>query len=183
MRAFLLIVLVGFCLHADAQTFPSNLVIGEKIPEFNFNHVLLYPSSSISLSELKGKLIVLDYWATWCGSCINTFPKLDSLQKEFAKNVQFILIDNKKKTGEGKQTVEKFIKNRLASLRIIPDIPIVVEDTITQFYFPHQYIPHYVWIDPNGKLLAVTGTEFVTRDVIICLLHYLADRKKSNVVD
>jgi thiol-disulfide isomerase/thioredoxin len=36
------------------------------------------------LIYFNGKLMILDFWATWCGACISKFPKLDSLQKKYA---------------------------------------------------------------------------------------------------
>lgn len=170
MKIFL--ILLSLIIHSPSysQRFDSILLTGSKVPDIVFPNVINYHSNNISLSDFKGKLVILDFWATWCTSCIYTFPKLDSLQKEFAGDVQFILINNSKGTGDNKEDVEQFIRKYQSGNRKIPAIPIVVEDTLTQSYFPYMYIPHYVWISAKGKLLAFTGSKFVTRNVIEKLL-------------
>lgn len=59
-------------------------------------------------SELKGKAVVLEFWATWCGPCIEKFPRLTELAGKFAdKPVQFIFV-----TDESLETTSAFLKLR-----------------------------------------------------------------------
>jgi thiol-disulfide isomerase/thioredoxin len=59
---------------------PESLV-GKPAPEIAGDFAL--NGKPVKLSDLKGKVVVLDFWAVWCGPCIATIPHLNELQKEF----------------------------------------------------------------------------------------------------
>ncbi len=46
----------------------------------------------ISLDDLKGKVVLLDFWATWCGPCVASLPALRNLNKKFTKSEKFVLL-------------------------------------------------------------------------------------------
>ena len=71
--------------------------IGEKLPDLAFNNLLNYSKSTVNLSEFRGKLLLLDFWATWCTSCIQNFSKLEGFQKQFKGRFQVLLINTEKK--------------------------------------------------------------------------------------
>ena len=56
---------------------------GHDAPEMTFTWSKGGPSFS-KLSDLKGKVVVLDFWATWCGPCIGSFPNIAELQERYA---------------------------------------------------------------------------------------------------
>jgi thiol-disulfide isomerase/thioredoxin len=57
------------------------LTVGDTVPDITIRNVYNYPDSVIKLSDLKGKLTILDFWATWCGSCLSAFPEMHDLKK------------------------------------------------------------------------------------------------------
>jgi peroxiredoxin len=63
----------------------SQGLIGNKAPDFSIERV---PSrgAKISLSSLKGKVVVLDFWGTFCEPCKKSFPKLEVLQHKYAES-------------------------------------------------------------------------------------------------
>jgi len=107
-------------------------------------------------------LVILDFWAIWCTSCLHSFPKLDSLQKQFGDKLQILLV-NKKNTGEGKTDILDFFKKRKDK---IVQLPSAVEDTVAEALFPHQLIPHCVWIGKDGTVRAITSSERVNAENI-----------------
>src|SRR5690606_35558675 len=79
------------------------LSIGDQIPDELWNmplQVVNHPEGkkNITLSEYKGKLIILDFWATWCVPCIRNFPKLHALQGEFGDKIKLLAVTKEAKT-------------------------------------------------------------------------------------
>ncbi len=60
---------------------PADLLKGKMAPDFT---VALLDGDSLTLSEKKGEIVILDFWATWCGPCRIAMPVLDAVAKEFA---------------------------------------------------------------------------------------------------
>jgi len=82
---------------------------GEAAPELGLEQVLQAPSGTeASWEKLGGKVVVLEFWATWCAPCIAAIPHLNELADHFkGKPVQFIAI-----TDEKADVVEGFLKKR-----------------------------------------------------------------------
>src|SRR5687768_3477014 len=97
--------------------------VGESMPDIPLGTVLNNKTGIRNFSELKGKLVILDFWNTWCGSCIDAFPKMDQLQKQFGEKVQIILV-NSTETEEAIQ--EKFRKVPALKKLKMPDLPSIV---------------------------------------------------------
>ena len=64
-------------------------------------------SESINLSELKGKVIFVNLWATWCPPCVAEMPSIQKLYNDYKDKVEFVFI-----TNEDWQTVNKFYQKR-----------------------------------------------------------------------
>lgn len=101
------IVLAVWCsvsLPAVAQ-----LSVGSPAPPIGLETLLQAPGgSSATLESLKGKVIVLDFWATWCMPCIRSMPHLNQLVAELKDEpVQFIAV-----TNERAAKIESFLKQR-----------------------------------------------------------------------
>ncbi|RYD93510.1 MAG: TlpA family protein disulfide reductase [Sphingobacteriales bacterium] len=109
------------------------------------------------LNNYKGKLIILDFWASWCSSCLQQFPKLDSLQVRFKDAVQILLVNpNIKGDTQAK------MQGRLKGYGLTS---ITFNDSLKKL-FPYEFIPHYVWLDGEGKLLAITTANMVNEATI-----------------
>jgi len=66
--------------------------IGDRIPDITLTNVCNYETTKTNLSDFKAKLIILDFWATSCTSCLANFPKTEELQKKYGGEVQFIKV-------------------------------------------------------------------------------------------
>lgn len=155
---------------AAAQSPPvKTLSIGDTVPDITITNVYNYPASTIHLSDLKGKLVILDFWATWCSGCLRKLPYLDSLQKNLNDKIQVLLI-NSKNTNDDSATIVKFIQKRKVKERDF-SLPVIFNDTVFDFLFPHQMIPHYVWIGSDGKIIGITGSDEVTYKNIADILN------------
>jgi len=162
MKCFKQVLLVTgtviFFLYTNCQ----ELKIGNKVPAIEFNQVYNYSSSILKFSDFKGKWMILDFWSIRCASCIKNFPKMDSLQKMFNDKIQIILVSE-----QGFDTAVYFFEK----LKIKkPDLPIIATDTRLTNFFPHEGVPHLVWIDEDGKFYSATSSSNANVNTIKKLL-------------
>jgi len=158
-------------LLSNGQT-NNSLSIWNTVPDIELHQLINYKDTSARLSDFKGKLVILDFWSTYCKTCIKGLPKLDSLQKEFDGKIQILLITHPAGSNFGPASIkETFAKWKKAGL-YIPAIPVATsgnEAIISMF--PHEYIPYYVWIDSKGRILALTSYLLMTKQTIRTLLN------------
>lgn len=110
----------------------------------------------ISLSDLKGKIVYTDIWATWCAPCREELPKAKEIQKQFAGNdkVVFLYVSVDSQTNKWKDF-----------LKADPDfkgthINIADEKQVSNLYKAYQMagVPSYLLIDQEGKIAAVPAS-------------------------
>ena len=167
-KTILTSVLAALCLfsRADAQDSPKiqALKIGDQIPDIMVNNLINYhtsagkPGSSAKLTDFRNKVLILDFWATWCAPCVAMIPRTDSLQKEFAGKVQILPV-----TYQKSKEVTAFLTKYHAQRQLANHFMTATDDTQLGSLFPHVYLPHYVWIDGQGTVRGITGHEAVTR--------------------
>ncbi|MBE9462121.1 TlpA family protein disulfide reductase [Dyadobacter subterraneus] len=167
---FSILMILLWCWKPAAAQTSSNLIgpvkIGYKVPDVAIQHVLRYQTASAKISDFKGKVLILDFWATWCKPCVSMIPRMDSLEKRFAG--QLVLLPVTYQTEKEVMVFrEKYAERK--GLRI--DTPEVILDEQLRKLFPHEGVPHYVWIDPQGILRAVTGWEEINAVKIQAFLN------------
>jgi thiol-disulfide isomerase/thioredoxin len=127
-------------------------------------NVLNYPASEIRLSDLKGKLVILDFWGKYCAPCIKALPVLDSLQQIYKEQIQVIAISDFTRKEELVKAMEKYSPLKKISL------PVTLASEQFSRLFPHQLLSHVIWISQQGNVRAFTGTDYVTTDNIRSVL-------------
>lgn len=155
--------LLCLCFSAKAQNYvaPTTIKIGDKMPDVLLTHILNSRYKSAKLSDFKGKLIIVDFWAVWCGSCVKAIPELDSLQRAFPDKLQVLLVNPKKEVNSEKQVNTTIARiNAWSATKLI--VPIVFKDTAISKYFNFLSIPACAWIGPDGRLIAFTEGGQVT---------------------
>ncbi|KAJ1604387.1 hypothetical protein OJ253_3711 [Cryptosporidium canis] len=130
------------------------LTIGDKVPDIEFT-LLNSPFKTVRLSDYKGKLVILDFWATWCGTCIRQFHKLDSLREELKGEVEILLV-NSKQTGDDEGKILQLFERRKNRNGQKYSLPTAVYDSIASQLFPHNIVPHYVWIGQDQRVIGIT---------------------------
>lgn len=101
----------------------------------------------VTLESLRGKLVYIDIWATWCVPCIQEIPALKVLENEFkAKDIYFVSICLK----DSKERFEKFVKEReLGGIQLFaPDENIAF---FNEYFL--QTIPRFILIDKVGRII------------------------------
>ena len=125
----------------------KNLKKGSPSPSFN------YPDSSgknISLESLKGKLVYVDVWATWCGPCKAQIPFLKQLEEKYREeDIAFVSlsIDQLKNISQWKDMI---VDKKLEGIQIIAD-KAWRSKFVTDYVI--EGIPRFILIDKDGNLM------------------------------
>ncbi|MHC8949749.1 redoxin domain-containing protein [Sphingobacterium hungaricum] len=144
---FALLLSIGLLSKAYGQT--EALKIGDSIPQAIWEMPLsasAHPQGKeqIRLKDYAGKkLLILDFWATWCAPCIRSLHGLDSLSNVFGDSLAVIPVSD-----EPADKVAATIQARGWSLFS------VYGNTSLRAYFPFRTVPHQLWIR-DGKLLSI----------------------------
>ncbi len=109
-------------------------------------------STQLSLSDLKGKLVFIDNWATWCGPCLSHRPKMLELAAKYQNHpeIEFLMIS----LDATQQRWENFFKKDGNKSRGGQDL--IIENGMQTEYgtrFNIRFIPKYVLIDEEGKII------------------------------
>ncbi|MBK3518198.1 TlpA family protein disulfide reductase [Carboxylicivirga marina] len=120
----------------------KNIVKGSPVPEFKFQDA---NGQSRSLEEFKGKYVYIDLWATWCGHCIEQFPYLKELKKEYKhNNIVFLGVNNDRKLKSFTNYVEKH--------KLEGEQWYVGQDKIFSEFFHIASQPRFILLDPQGRI-------------------------------
>src|SRR5690606_13075151 len=145
---------------AEGQTEIKPLKVGEKVPEefWTREHIFYTNGDTVrkTLQEYRGVPLLLDFWATWCISCIEGFPKLSYLQERYDRRLNVLLV-NSLFSRDDYTRIDKMPNDilRTTNLRTI------YGDEYLRGLFDFVMIPQYVWIDPKGRFVGMTMSDFV----------------------
>ncbi|GAA4317249.1 redoxin domain-containing protein [Compostibacter hankyongensis] len=130
--------------------------IGDHLPDIS----VYIDGDAVKLSSFyEGKVLILDFWATWCAPCIKALPKLAALKSEFPDKLSVLPL-----TYERRNTVETFFTKHEDLRRL--DLPYLFHDSVLHALFPHRTIPHEVWVNSAGVVIAITGSDDITKENI-----------------
>lgn len=124
---------------AQAETVAYHpLSEGDAAPDFT---TALADGSTFTLSEHQGKVVLLNFWATWCGPCVREMPAFEKLHTEYGEDAVILAVNCLEDTG----TVDAFIEENGYTFPIAYD----TEGSVSMRY-PTQGIPYTLVIDGEG---------------------------------
>src|SRR5262245_46248920 len=141
--------LFAFVPPADAREQPVQTagnrvdLTGKDAPSFRG---VSLDGKTYSLETLKGKAVLLDFWASWCGPCIRSMPIVEKLHHDFAAQGLVVLAVD---VGESRETVEKFLKPKNLPYRVI-----MGDEAGIPSAYGISAFPTFVMISPEGKIAA-----------------------------
>ena len=125
---------------APEPTTYTALSVGDEAPDFT---VTLADGGEFTLSDHRGEVVVLNFWATWCSPCVGEMPELAELAEAYRDKGVYLLAIN---CGQTAETVRDFLETQGLSLNVGLDEVMDVQDK-----YPSNGIPYTVYIDPEGK--------------------------------
>jgi thiol-disulfide isomerase/thioredoxin len=139
---FIVLMLPFFLRTAGHAAAAPTLQVGDAAPAFTL-HTL--DGKTISRETLKGKVAVLDFWATWCVPCRKALPELKELRQ---KNAGQPLVVVSVSADEDRKSVEEFVRQNGMDWPQAWD----GKGTVIGGIFGVQNLPTYVVLDANGTI-------------------------------
>lgn len=154
-----IVALTFSMFYATAQPVIEFPEIGKPCPNFVLHDVTNYTSKRLTLEDLKGKYTILDFWNRGCLACINSFPKVNQMHKRFKEKLTIVVV--------GEEDKENMIRPLFARLKEKNKYEFVAAfDSTIVNRMVHRFFPHYVWINQEGIIEAVTGPDAFTSENI-----------------
>ncbi|WP_102692902.1 TlpA disulfide reductase family protein [Rummeliibacillus pycnus] len=123
----------------------SGLEINQTAPDFQLKTL---DDKKVKLSDYKGKIVILNFWATWCPPCKAEIPQMEKYYKKQAKDDGVeILAVNLTKADKDKAYIRDFVKSYEMTYPVLLD-----EDGEQQRQYEIVTIPTTFFIDKNGKI-------------------------------
>jgi peroxiredoxin len=115
---------------------------GSEAPDFTLRAL---DGGEVTLSDLRGKPVVLEFWASWCGPCRRQFPKMAELHHRYDQQVHFLLVN----TAESEAAIRRFAEKVELPGTVLMD----PEDRVGQLYGT-RILPSTFVIDARGTIQA-----------------------------
>ncbi len=161
---------------ADGLISMKALHVGDTIPQSLWDIPLAVVNNptgkkTVKLSDYRNKkLIILDFWATWCGSCMQSMLHIRQLESSYSDKVAFLKVNSESTKDSPERIVKAFAKLKAMSNVDLSTMEYIYPDKYLDKYFAHASIPHMVWIY-DGKYIGSTYAEGLTVDAIDGVLN------------
>jgi thiol-disulfide isomerase/thioredoxin len=162
----LMALIIGGCAPTSGQSAPAGQPAGQTSgPRLNSeapDFVFTLGESRSMLSDLQGKPVMLNFWATWCGPCRQEIPFLQDIYSTWSpKGLQMLAVN----LGEKQETVVNFTKSFRMTIPVVYD----TNQQIGKLYRVSA-IPTTYFIDKSGiiravKIGAFSGTEEIEKNL------------------
>lgn len=143
----------SFCQEGEVS---ENIQVGVEVPDFEMQVLTNQGTTTTRIRDYRGKVVILEFWATYCGPCLPAMDHLAEVRGNFTNEVEVFAI-----TDESRTKVVSFLNTRPTSLLVALD-----NDKTLNRLFYHQFMPHTVIIGPDGFVKAITSPDQITKELI-----------------
>ena len=133
------------------------VVVGDKAPDFN---ITSDSGKRITRSNFGGRVLVLNFWATWCPPCIEELPSLDEMQRQLSsKGIVVVGVS----VDKNEKQYKDFLKRARVSFQTSRDPDASISSEYGTFKYPETYV-----INANGEVVAkyIGPKDWMSADVI-----------------
>lgn len=154
MKLCLLMMLSLCCCELNAQ---QGYAVNAETADFPIKKIINYSSTTATFGQFKNRLLILDFFGTWCVPCVKALPHLTALQETYKDQINIVLVSE-----EAQDKLENFIKKRSPF-----NFPVVVDEEkkFINLFQPPSY-PYTVIIGKNNKVIAIPSQEEITDENI-----------------
>lgn len=149
-RILIILTVLAICLglaacgSKDAEVPSGPVSEGDEMRDFTGT---LSGGGEITLSDFDGKVILLNFWATWCGPCVGEMPAFPRLMEKYGDDLKIVAVN----IGEDGETVQNFLtENGYTDLTVVLD-----EDYSISDLYPTDGIPYTLIIDRDGNISTI----------------------------
>jgi thiol-disulfide isomerase/thioredoxin len=129
----------------SSNTSYKELEVGDVAPDFS---VKTLKGEELTLSDLRGRVVLINFWASWCFPCVSEMPEIQKLYDEYSRDELEIIAVN---VGEKENKVLDFLNNN-------PDYSFniaVDEEYVVSEMYPTAGIPYTVIVSPDGVVAEI----------------------------
>lgn len=168
---FFLILLAGLSIWYVSKGYHPSPKEGTFAPAFSLTNS---SGKTYSLSDYQGKVVLINFWATWCHPCVSEMASLDRLyQKLKDKNFELLAIS----VDEGGWTeINEFLKKHPVNFPIVLDSDYIVADQYGTYRVPESYL-----LDTQGKIVdkILGAQEWDSPEMLSMIQKVLSNNSKN----
>lgn len=143
---------------------------GSPAPDFTLPDL---NGKKVTLSQFRGNIVFLNFWATWCPPCIEEIPSINALKKRIQRNDFVILTVNIDQTG--RENIKKFVESQGLEFIVLHD----PKSDVSAGEYGITGVPETFLIDRNGVVLErYIGPKNWTEESFIAYLNRILDSGK-----
>lgn len=133
---------LAIIISSQMRGLPSGPATGKAAPDFKLN---LLGGQPLSLGSLKGKVVVVNFWATWCEPCKAEMPLFESAYQEYPDRLVILAVND----SETEDVVSRFVSDLGISFPVVLDS----QAKVSSQYFIRAY-PTSIFLDTKGVIRA-----------------------------
>ncbi len=117
IRYLLIFVFLFALISCSSNSEPVAPVVGGKAPDFTLRDI---NGKTVSLRDLRGKVVLLEFWATWCPPCRRSIPEMEALSRKFF-NRDVVLVGVNVDGGDSYEAVKNFVSQYNMTYTVLVD--------------------------------------------------------------
>ncbi|MFD2919862.1 TlpA family protein disulfide reductase [Terrimonas rubra] len=152
------------------DTLSHFLTVGDTVPDIALYNIVS-PQSITRLKDIKRRITILAFWSATGIPSLQELPKVDSIRRRFEKSVRVLLVTRDGSLAHVREEAAEVIRRIEAyTEKKLPLTAVYIDTASTALFFNKVTEPHYIWLDRNKKIIAITDGDALTAGNMIALL-------------